>query len=64
MKIANILAKHDIQMVLFQVLGLRKDVVHEKAKCQTCPTVYYGQMVRSIKERFEEYMSMVRIRAE
>jgi hypothetical protein len=58
-KIANTMAKHDIQVVFkafgkdSQVLGSPKDVVDEKAKssiyeikCQTCSVVYYGQTRR------------------
>jgi hypothetical protein len=51
---------------LSQVLGSPTDVLDEIRKsgiyeiqCQTCPAVYYGQMRRSIEERFKEHISMV-----
>jgi hypothetical protein len=72
-KISNIMAKHDIQMVLkasgklYQVLGSFKYVADSRAKtgiyeiqCQTCPADYYGHTRRSIDERFKKHMSMVR----
>jgi hypothetical protein len=55
---------------LSQVLGSPTDVLDEIRKsgiyeiqCQKCPAVYYGQMRRSIEERFKEHISMVSTRA-